>query len=927
MSEHATLEPAAFERSAPRSEAPLLVTNLLNDLDTLASLLRVAIDQESWLNAFLVAAGMNQIAEDHLHQGDLSLPRVARHVRRVAPLPFGVMAAAAVRSFDATLWATRSLPVSERRTIAWQRSLGALLEELADAVVSPPSTAAKEWVGRSSAALQQDLARLPADLRRSIVRLPSCFRNFDQQPADLARLTDELASRWPDRGQEIAVVGVRTSGSYTAPLHGAFLRALGYRKVRVLTFRPGQRWRRHETKALEAAIRSGGLALVTDDAPKSGGSIAKTAAELERLGFAPKSILLAVQTLGETSPLPERLSRYPSVVLPWHEWSVHTRLDPQAVRLTLASLLGPSTEVRSVKRLPLSSPGPPRGHLQARYRVVLCDRSGGDPRELDVHAKGVGLGYFGEQALSVARPLQHFLPDVIGAMDGLLYRRWLPGSSRLRDIATGYEEKVAREVVDYAVSRAAALPVAEDVSLRLVDRGAVWQRAADILARAYGPAAQLARPLTHPLAKALLRVDRPSVIDGRMDLAAWFVRPESDDLDKIEFDEAAFNSLDVHCYDHVFDVAGVAPLKSDPAVAAALLQAYSERTGKTIAPERWLLYRLVHVAEAHRDEPTESVEAERAFARAMSQFYRATVFDDLAADPTGPVCGVDLDWALETRRLGFPSITPAGAFAIHALARHGYRVVLATGRSIGEVRERCRAYRLIGGVAEYGAAVFDARSGRVRDLLSAEDRDMLDAVRGNLLTAEGAVLDPAYGGSVRTFRFDETGRRRGLREETILTVLEAAGFDGRVRAIRGAYQTDFMVNTIDKGVGLRALANELGVEAADANAKMLALAFGDSIEDLPMMDLATRAAAPANADTAVRAAGIHIVGKPNQLGLAQSVAMLIGHRPGSCNKCRVIHLPAGSRLLLSALAAQDSRGLRKIFHAFGLAARVAQTAH
>jgi hypothetical protein len=55
--------------------------------------------------------------------------------------------------------------------------------------------------------------------------------------------------------------------------------------------------------------------------------------------------------------------------------------------------------------------------------------------------------------------------------------------------------------------------------------------------------------------------------------------------------------------------------------------------------------------------------------------------------------------------------------------------------------------------------------------------------------------------------------------------------------------------------------------------------------------------------------------------------MLIGHRPGSCDKCRVIHLPAGSRLLLSALAAQDSRGLRKIFHAFGLAARVAQTTH
>jgi hydroxymethylpyrimidine pyrophosphatase-like HAD family hydrolase len=775
-------------------------------------------------------------------------------------------------------------------------------------------------VHKTWAALQSDRVRLPAGLRRSIVRLPSCFRNFDQHPADLARLTNEFSSQWPDRARDVAVVGIRTSGSYTAPLHAAFLRALGYRKVRVLTFRPGQRWRRRESKALAAVIQSGGLALVTDDAPKSGGSIARAAAELERLGFASKSIVLAVQTLGETGLLSMRLSRYPSVVLPWPQWSVQSRLDPEAVQVTLASLLGPATEVCSVERLPLFSAGAPRGHTQARYRVVLSDRAGGDLHQLEVHAKGVGLGYFGDQAMSVARPLQHFLPEVIGARDGLLYRRWLQGDSRLREIPAGDEDKVAKHVVDYAVSRAAALPVAEDVSLRLVDRGAVWQRAADIIARGYGPAAQLVRPATHGLTKALLRVDRPSVIDGRMDLGAWFVRPGSDDLEKVEFDDGAFNSLDVHCYDHVFDVAGLAPGEPDPAVATALLRAYSERTGKTIDPERWLLYRLVHVAEAHRDEPTESVETERALAREMGHFYRATVFADLEASPTGPVCAVDLDWALESRRLGFPSITPAGAVAIHALARHGYRVVIATGRSIDEVRERCHAYRLIGGVAEYGAAVFDARTGRIRDLLSDEDHDVLDGVRGRLLTEQGTVLDPGYRRAVRAFRFDEKGHRRGLSEEAIQTLLQASGFDRRVRAIRGAYQTDFMVTSIDKGVGLRALGSEVGFGA-------LALAFGDSREDLPMMKLARLAVAPANADAAVRAAGVQIVGKPNQLGLAHSVAMLLGHRPGSCRTCRITHLAPGSRLLLSALAAQDSRGPLKILHSLRLVAEVARTAH
>jgi haloacid dehalogenase-like hydrolase len=123
---------------------------------------------------------------------------------------------------------------------------------------------------------------------------------------------------------------------------------------------------------------------------------------------------------------------------------------------------------------------------------------------------------------------------------------------------------------------------------------------------------------------------------------------------------------------------------------------------------------------------------------------------------------------------------------------------------------------------------------------------------------------------------------------------------------------------------VRALVSDLGIEADDGTTKPLALAFGDSAEDLSMMELATLAIAPANADVAVRAAGIHIVGKPNQLGLAQSVAMLVGHGPGSCSTCRVPGLEPGSRLLLDALAAQDSRGLRKVLHAVGLAAALSR---
>lgn len=902
--------------------APLLVTNLLGDLDDLANLLAGELERASWLNAFLLAAGLNQIAEDHLHERAISVARVVRHVRRVAPRPLGAVAAVALGAAAFTTRRMRSLSAGERRIVSWQRTAEAVVDALADAVVArrPMDT---EGLAGMAAGMIRDRARLPVQLRASIVRLPSCFRNFDQQPADLERLTLEFSKRWPDRDRNIAIVGVRTSGSYTAPLHGACLRAMGYTRVRVMTYRPGQRWAQPAAEAIASVIESHGLALITDDAPKSGGSVARTAEALELLGLGPESIVVLLQTLGDTPHLPERLNRYRSVVLPWLQWSVHAALEPEAVRRTIGDMLAPDTEVLTVEPQAAPSSATRRGHVKARYRVRLRNRSDGGVSERDIYVKGVGLGYLGEHAMAVVRPLQSFFPRVIGLKDGLMYRRWLPSEFRLVTVDAGGPIPT-EAVVHYAVSRAQALPVTRDFSRDLLDRGAVWQRAADIVARAFGIGAQFARPVVYPLVKQLLEVNRPSVIDGSTDAGSWFDRGDLDGPQTVDFDDGAFNSLDIYCYDHAFDVAGFAPGSPDTSVAPALRSAYTRETGASIDPERWLLYRLVHVVERHRDEATQSAETERELARELQQYYGETVFADICEDRRGPLCVFDVDWVLETRSLGFPGITPAAAFALHALARHGHRVALASGRSIGEVRERCRAYRLIGGVAEYGAFSYDAASDQIRDLLSRDDRERLDLVRELLSRSDGTVIDTDYRGAVRAYSFDDAGRRRCLRSETVAGVLRDIGLEGTVRAIEGKYQTDFMVNTVDKSAGLRALVNGLGDEVHSDQPMPFALAVGDSAEDIPMMKVARLAIAPANADRAVRAAGIRIARGANQRGLAQAVAGLIGHSPGACEQCEPTHLTARSRLLLTSLGAQDARRIGKVLQALHLASRLAR---
>jgi hydroxymethylpyrimidine pyrophosphatase-like HAD family hydrolase len=889
----------------------LRLVNLLNDLDTLVGLLVGEVARESWLNAFLLAAGVNQIVEDHLHGDGLSLRRVERHVRRIAAGALGAAPAVGIRATDAVRWKARDNGWSDRGVLRWQRHIATIVNHLADLTIA--SAVERDGLDQSVQTLFAGLSDLPHSVRRSVVRLPSCFRNFDQQPADIARLTDQLSDLRPDRAKAIAVIGVRTSGSYTAPLHAAYLRALGYRDVSVLTFRPGQRWRRSERQLIKRVLRAGGLAVVTDDPPKSGGSILKTLRELERLGFPTAAIVPVIQVF-DGAALTKPLRQYDPILLESGDWSVRERLEPHAVQQELAEMHTGST-VFSVERRHLLGDAA-RGHMRAAYRVELHDRATGRTWTEDIFVKGVGLGYFGQHALAVAGAVRQFVPEIIGLRDGLLYRRWLPESSRIGEVAPERVDLVAQAVVDYTMARAAGTKVDEDFSLRLVDRGAVWQRAGDAVAQSFGRWAQLARPLSHPLAKALLRVAEPSVIDGNMEMSQWFDTGKSG-IRKVDFQEREFSSLDVYSFDHRFDLAGC-----EADLADAVRARHARLSTQSIDAETWLLYRLVHAAERHRDSVVESPDAERESAYEMQRYYAETVFADLSPTRDGPLCAVDVDWTLEAHGLGFPSITPAAAFALHGLARHGYRVVLATGRSLAEVKQRCEAYGLAGGVAEYGAAIYDQAGRIARVLLTADERDLLDRLRGALAKTPEVELDPAHKSAVRAYTFDAGGRRRALTSETITTAIRKAGLEGSVRAIQGSLQTDFMVNTIDKGVGLRALAGRLEPSAGSADPRFLALAVGDSAEDLPFMRLARVAVAPARSELASGSAGVRILHDSGPRSLRAAAAILLGHPPGACHICRVNHLSTRSGLLLGLLAAQDARGLGKLTHALGVAARL-----
>jgi hypothetical protein len=687
---------------------------------------------EDVLDAFLLAAGMHQILED-------STPK-------------------------------RRLVKGAAGTAAGERLVATLVSQLASGVAASVvngGNAVLSGVDPSAAAASVDrvLAGVPPRVRRQVVRLPNCYRSFDQHPADSLELARRFASRWEDRDRPLAVVGLRTSGSYLAPLTVAFLESLGFHRISVSTIRPGSPGDRPALEALRHRATDGALAVVVDDPPVTGRALARAAGRLQSLGWPQEAIVLLVASFSDDGDLPQSLASYPSVVLPWERWHVPGRLADEEVAATAASLVGVSLPVDGGDRLTVktveSAEGiagfRPRGHARGAFRIYASDGSSAPPRHAVVGVEGCGIGYLGRHASAVAGRLGPRVPAVLHADDGLLFREWLPDQSRLRpDDLTARPRLVARLVAGYVHERHRALPVAHDTSRRLKGRSAVAELVGQMLASAFGPAGGLAQRPCQEASLRLLAVAEPSVIDGKMSLANWYWSATGD-LRKAGAWDRAFSNRDLYCYDPLFDLAGAAAdaevhgCDDFPALAR---EAYEELSGRPVGDQRWLLYGLFHHVIGHQISQRAATAGnvgpvsdagsvghrqvrERCVTRWLTRYLAAACLSPPAAPGAGPLVAVALEGTMESPWMGFWAPRRRSVLALGALAAHGYRPVLLSERPAAEVRDHCQAWHLAGGVAESGGRVYDGARDRV---ISVEGRGAWDP--GLALLAQAAGADP-----------------------------------------------------------------------------------------------------------------------------------------------------------------------------------------
>ena len=859
---------------------PVLVTDLLCDADTLAMRLRNALRAEQWLDAYLFAAGLGQLVDDRLHSDPFLFNRAASYLRG-QPSRQARLAAAVAGGLGVVTRADKS--PAGRRLLRARQPLAELTLRLAERVLSPSRT------GDLTALLRASLPAI-SQLAGDRLRMPACFHSFDQHPDDVQWLVRAFRQQHPVRGRPLCVVGLRTSGSYLAPLYAAALRADGESRVEVLTYRPGRPFLRGERAVLRAIDRAGGLVLIVDDPPVSGTALATAARAVARGGVPHSRIVFLLSLFGSSEQLPEVLRDWSAVVQPWRDWSVHRRLAAQPVRQALASLVDPDLEVCEARPFGAPRPAGERGHLRARFAVRLSDRRTGAQIHRHIVVEGAGIGYLGRQSVAVAHALPGYVPHVYGFADGLLYRDWLP---RAPDSAPGSapagasgESAMAGTVAAYVNARRRALPAPSASVDELGGRDPVWEVAAKVLSGQYGRLSLAARPLLlEPLMRRLLAHDHPAVLDSKTNVRHWLPDPASAGaLRKVDFYQRAFGHFDLACYDPVFDLAGAAADPPTPTFGEELRRAYEQLSGEQVDGERWLLYRLAELWRLGQAGDLARSAVLRRSTAAVHDYLAALYLRDLPP-ATGPLCAIDLDGVLECDQLGFSATSPTGALALRALIAHGYRPVLATGRSVPEVRDRCLAFGLAGGVAEYGSAIYCG--GEPVDLRPPQSAALLDLIRKELSGCSGVEVDPDYRYAVRA-RSDS-----GPLPTELIRQIPALS-DPDVRIVRGDGQTDVTAAGIDKGTGLAALADLLSDPGC-------AFAIGDSLPDIPLLACAALARAPRNARFGSAGAGIQRTRRAYQAGLSEACTDLLGHRPGRCLVCRPATFTSRTKTMLAIL--------------------------
>jgi hydroxymethylpyrimidine pyrophosphatase-like HAD family hydrolase len=915
--------------------------HLHGEVDTLAVVPRGWQSDEVATNIFLISCGILNCVDEYLHGITLRLPR------RVAATVAGRGASWLVEKVSDKPW-------SRQQVARWRNQWLAGLNGFLSLIVRGQVVAPNKLAESSSALSRLSEFPLPANLLALRLSAPIPFRRLDLTQQDVIALGKSFVRRFPDRTRPLLLVGLRTTGSYFAPLLRAFFETEGYEGVALVTVEPKRGASRKEKEELQRFAKRGCWALVVDDAPNSSGTVLAGFNIARQAGFPPGDIKILAPThpakLAWFKTLPDDVV----ITLPPEQWHKRQLLDPKAVELRLAEYfcrqnfarvsVAASDRVTQFDAQLRGTASDERGtRLKCVFEVLLETREG-EKQTKYVLAKSVGWGWLGYHAFLAGYRLGEYVPPILGLRDGILYMEWVPQPAHE---AAGERYELVDIAASYIAARVKRLHLddsAAGMDLKKYGNG-TWVLA-QALSRSYGrfPADRLMLSRLGVLIRQQ-PCPFPTLIDGNMHRSEWIWGLQGPL--KVDYEHHGFGRDALNVVDPAYDLADtILNLALSPEEESRLIRRYIAESGDAGVEQRLFVYKILAGLWAMSQSQDRLFDWRRGSSsqrHCHERFMNAWNFLTVqAARQCGSFCHrqanlrwraplvvLDVDGVIDSRVFGFPCTTAAGVKALSLLSAHEFSVALNTARSAAEVKEYCEAYSLAGGVAEYGSYMWDAVHQRERVLIKAETSRQLETLRQHLRSIPGVFLDERHRYSIKAFAYRPKSQGRILQ-----SLFGAASFspigDGALAPIstpvinqllvelqldrltfhHTAIDTAIVGKEADKGAGLAALRDWV----LTANAETIAV--GDDAADLAMFRVATRSFAPSHLNYRHQAEllGCRIVPHADQHGFLE-IARNIVHRDGAqCERCAAGQnaLPDEDDLFAAALRASDQSWRSKL---------------
>jgi hydroxymethylpyrimidine pyrophosphatase-like HAD family hydrolase len=872
---------------------------------------RAEWQKEEWmLNIYLLGCAAADIVDDFLTAGIQDWSKVEDYLPWAGKIARTIRRASEVYCKTLKTW-------SDKRLAKWRRDWGVFLIELGGQMASQnplPAGYGEDLRKKWSFLLQM---RFPANLKKMRMRIPAAYRSQDLAHHDVIALGEKYIQFFGTEKGDHLVVGLRTAGSYMAPLLCGFLKNAGLQDVNYITLRPKNFVHPWDEKQIRENTGKSGRFILVDEPVSTGKTILKGMELLGKFGVSRERIVILVPAHPANQEWPDETLRHmlgeaTVIKLEPEEWFKEKLLDLRVIQNALL----PYFQERGFQTLEVSQnqetlkinqelrKNPDKAFHVRLKKVVHANLKGkgGNPgSSVNILAKSVGWGWLGYHAALAAENLSEFVPPVYGVRNGMMYCQWVDSPTE----AGGEPESQAgilNKVSDYIASRATKLRLEENPSHFISKyRESGLQAIAILLSEVFGPkVSKLKRGWVRKRLESM-KCSVPALLDARMNQAEWVGGKE--DRRKVDFEHHGFSKTASHnIADPAFDLAGaIFEFAIDGKRREDLLNNYIERTGDETIRQRLIYYQMlcgsdamgdalrgINMVQHASDYPNLNRRYVRAFNTLVSdtaQYLSRFCLGEPVKEWRTPLFVMDIDDVLDKNIFGFPSTTANGVKALSLLRSHGICSIVNTARSLDEVRDYCGIYGFPGGIAEYGSVVWDGLGERMDNLVSGEAMDEIEKVRKALQEIPGVFLNPNYRFSIRAYTFGKM-RTAPLPPATIGEIfarLEVHCLNAKASFIDTAI-TD---KDVDKGKALLKLRAMKNVKEGRIGS------VGDTESDFPMLSVASHGYLVNNSTAELkrkaRGFGIEVMNGAFQKGLLESVICFLHPRERkACKKCEEI---------------------------------------